>query len=105
MSQGENMGEQDPDDPRGASRPLPDTTTMHLAYAEASVMVLECLMRLMIERKLLSMDEILHELEVAIGAKRTLMQEGSHPEIANVAAGVLSTLANSLAASWPKTRP
>jgi hypothetical protein len=77
---------------------FPGTTTIHLAYAEASVMVLECLMRLLIERKLVSLDDMLEAVDTAIETKRVLSQEGSHPEIARVAAGVLSTLANSLAA-------
>jgi hypothetical protein len=77
---------------------VPSTTTMHLAYAEASVMLLECLTRLLIDRKLVSLDDVLDVVGLASDTKRTLVQDGVHPEISRVALGVLSSLANRLAA-------
>ena len=77
----------------------PATLTLHLAYAEASMMLLESLMRLMIERRVLPMEEIVEALEATIQTKRVLAAEGSHAQISTIAAGVVSTLANSIAAS------
>jgi hypothetical protein len=76
----------------------PADLTLHLAYAEASMMLLECLMRIMVERNLVPLEEIIDSLETSIETKRLLAAEGSHAEISTVAAGVLSTLANSIAA-------
>jgi hypothetical protein len=80
----------------------PSVETVHLAYAEASIVLLETLMQLLIDRKLVAMDDVIQSLETAIETKRVLAHEGDHAEISNVAAGVLSSIANSIAAG---TRP
>jgi hypothetical protein len=72
--------------------------TRHLAYAEASVMLIESLMLLLIEKGLCTNEQIVEAVETALDAKRQLAHEGEHRRIATVAAGVLSTLANSIAA-------
>lgn len=74
------------------------TLTLHLAYAEASVMLLEALMRLLVEREVLAIEDVIEAVETTIETKRVMAQEGTHPEISKVAAGILSTVANSLAA-------
>jgi len=61
-------------------------------------MLIECLMLTLIERRILTASEIVAAVETAIATKRQMVQESKHAEIAAVAAGVLSTLANSLAA-------
>jgi hypothetical protein len=71
----------------------------HLAYAEASIMLLECLMLVLLERKLIPMDALVEAVETAIETKKTQVKDGMHPKIATVAAGVLSKIANSVAAS------
>jgi hypothetical protein len=76
----------------------PSQTTLHLAYAQASVMILECLMQLLIDRKVIGIDEVIEAFDTAIETKRVLAAEHDHPEIARVAAGVLATMMNSLAA-------
>jgi hypothetical protein len=77
----------------------PQETKLHLAYAEASVMLLECLMIVLVERKLVPLDTLVDAVETAIEAKRSQVRDHSHPEIAGIAAGVLSKIANSLAAT------
>jgi len=77
----------------------PELLQEHLAYAEASIMLLECLLLVLIERKLIPMDALVEAVETAIETKRTQVKDGMHPQIAAVAAGVLSKIANSVAAT------
>lgn len=79
-------------------RESPADLKMHLAYAEASVMLVECLMLVLMEKKVLPIADLVDVVETAIEAKQQLVTERSHPEIATIAAGVLSKIANSLAA-------
>jgi hypothetical protein len=83
---------------RGTNPSDPSQLTLHLAYAEASVMIIESLLQMLIDAKALPLDAIIENLEQAIATKRELIADGSHPEVSRVAAGVLSGLANSLAA-------
>ncbi len=76
-----------------------EETRLHLAYAEASVMLLECLMLVLVERKLVPLDSLVDAVETAIETKQSQVKDGAHPEIAAVAAGVLSKIGNSLAAA------
>ena len=71
---------------------------VHLAYAEASVMLVECLMLVLMEKKVLPLESLTQAVEAAIEAKQGLVKDGAHPQIAIIAAGVLSRIANSLAA-------
>ena len=77
----------------------PELLREHLAYAEASIMLLECLMLVLIERKLIPMDALVEAVETAIETKRTQVKDGMHPQIAAAAAGLLSKIANSVAAA------
>jgi hypothetical protein len=77
----------------------PDETTLHLAYAEASIMLLECVMLTLIDRNVVSKDAMLEALETALDTKRAFVADGHHREIALVAAGILGRITNSLAAS------
>src|ERR1700754_4741085 len=72
--------------------------TLHLAYAEASVMLVECLMLVLMEKKVLPLESLTQAVEAAIEAKQGLVKESANPQIAVIAAGVLSRIANSLAA-------
>lgn len=78
--------------------------THHLAQAEAALMLVECLMHVLIERRLLGTHELIDAVETAIATKHQFISDGSHPEIAAVAVGFLSTFANSVAASDLKDR-
>jgi hypothetical protein len=61
-------------------------------------MLIECLMLTLVENRVLTTAQLIGAVETAIATKRQMVDEGEHPEIAAVAVGVLSTLANSLAA-------
>jgi hypothetical protein len=74
---------------------------LHLAYAEASVMLVECLMLIMMEKNLLHLEGLVEAVETAIEAKQGQVRDGTHPQIARLAAGVLSQISNSLRASGP----
>jgi hypothetical protein len=79
--------------------PVPSEEAKHLAYAEAAWTLLECLMLVLVEQRILTTHELVDAIEDAIATKRQMVADHEHPEIASVAAGVLSTLANSLAAA------
>ena len=86
--------------PPPAHTPIePADVAMHLAYAEASVMLVECLMLVLMEKKVLPLESLTQAVEAAIEAKQGLSKDGAHPQIAVIAAGVLSRIANSLAAT------
>jgi hypothetical protein len=87
----------DTPDALGTKTPASEITK-HLAYAEASIMLLEGLLQLLIARRLLTTEEIVDTVESIIATKQQMIVDGEHPDIAQVAAGVLSTLANSVAA-------
>jgi hypothetical protein len=82
-----------------ADLPVPSSdVAVHLAYAEAAVMLVECVMLVLMEKKVLPLDSLQQAVEAAIEAKQGLVKDGAHPQIAVIAAGVLSRIANSLAA-------
>jgi hypothetical protein len=76
----------------------PAETTKHLAYGEAAVMLLECLMLVLIEQHVLTAQQMVEAVESAIATKRQMVHEGEHPNVSAIAAGLLSTVANGLAA-------
>jgi hypothetical protein len=80
------------------TKPPDSEITKHLAYAEASIMLLEGVLQLFVARRLLTAEEIVGTVESIIATKQQMIVDGEHPEISSVAAGVLSTLANSMAA-------
>jgi len=72
--------------------------TLHLAYAEASAMLIEALLHLLIDRNVLTVEAVIETVEATLETKRLLAKEGTHPEISAVAAGLLNGIANSVAA-------
>jgi hypothetical protein len=92
------------DIPRGLPRSEPDgeappsETIKHLAYGEAALMLIECLMLLLVEKRVFTTEAMVGAVEMAISTNRLMVKEHEHAEIAAVAAGMLSTIANSLAA-------
>jgi hypothetical protein len=76
----------------------PSESTKHLAYAEAAVMLIECLLLVLVEQRVLTTQQAVAAVESAMATKRQMADEGEHARISAVAAGVLSTMANSLAA-------
>jgi hypothetical protein len=76
----------------------PSDVAMHLAYAEACVVLVECLMHVMAEKQLIPKEELVAAVENAINAKKAMADANWHQNIAPVAAGVLAQIANSLKA-------
>jgi hypothetical protein len=85
--------------PREEEAAAPGEGIKHLAYAEASIMLLECLMLVLIEQRLLTKDQIVSAVESAIATKRQMVADHENQKIATVAAGVLRIIANSLTAA------
>jgi hypothetical protein len=74
-------------------------TTEHLAYAEASLMLVEGIMLVLLEKQILTLEDLQSVIENAVETKQAFVDADVHPRISNVAAGVLRRLANSVAAS------
>jgi hypothetical protein len=55
-------------------------------------------MLILVEQRVLTTQQMIAAIESAIATKRQMVQDGEHPNVSAVAAGVLSTIANSLAA-------
>ena len=86
-------------DSRGSDgAPKPSEVSLHLAYAEACVVLVECLMHVMVEKKLIAKEDLVAMVESAINAKKAMADANWHREIAPVASGVLAQIANSLRA-------
>ena len=62
-------------------------------------MLLERLMLLLIEQRIVTMSQLVDAVEDAIATKRQMVVEGEHPHISLLASGLLSSMRNSLAAS------
>jgi hypothetical protein len=76
----------------------PSSVAMHLAYAEACVVLVECLMHVMVDKKVVAKEELVAAVENAMNAKNAMADANWHRDIAPVAAGVLAQIANSLRA-------
>jgi hypothetical protein len=83
---------------------VPSETIQHLASGEAALLLLECVLHQLLDRKLLSTNEILDAIETAISTKRQMILDGEHAEVASVAIGTLQGIANSLVAADSKRR-
>jgi len=79
-----------------------DEQTLHLAYAEASVVLIESLMLLLVERRLVSVEDLIECMETAVETKQELAKAGSHPRLSVIAVGVLDSIANSVRAAQGK---
>jgi hypothetical protein len=78
---------------------VPSEETTQLVSGDAALTLIECLMVALIEHRVMTTHEIVVAVEAAIATKRQMVADDDHPETASAAAGVLSTLANSLAAA------
>jgi hypothetical protein len=76
----------------------PSELNTHLAYAEACVMLMECLMLVLIEKRVLGKEELVAEVENAINTKAQILADRGHSDIVPIAMGVLTQIANSLEA-------
>lgn len=76
-----------------------DDETLHLAYAEVSIMLIESLVHILLERRTMTLDEIQQAMDTALETKKDFIRSNMHPQISLVAAGVLRRLNNSVSAS------
>lgn len=92
--------------PSWAERPAAPQSahTLQLAYADASIILIEGLMHLLLERKVADAATLIALVEAAVETKRGEIAAGQHPEIAIITVGVLSRIGNSLAASTANSR-
>jgi hypothetical protein len=70
----------------------------HLAYGEAALMLLDALLILVVERKMIKVDDLIVAPELAVATKRQMAGDGEHPRISAAAAGLLTSMVDSLAA-------
>jgi len=80
------------------SEPI-STETRHLAEGEAAFVLLESLLLTLLDKGLLSSEEVVDAVENVIAVKHEM--EGTEPKLSKVAAGLLTTLANSVSAARP----
>lgn len=77
----------------------PEVVRKHLAAAEAALMLVESLMLALVDSRVLTSQQLIEAVETVIDTKRQFVAEGSHPGISAIAAGLVTTVANSLAAT------
>ncbi|TGE01207.1 hypothetical protein [Methylobacterium nonmethylotrophicum] len=76
----------------------------HAAAGQAALMLVESLMLSLVERRVIDSGELVEAVEAVIETKRQLASGGREPEIAREAVALLTTIANSLAATGPAAR-
>jgi hypothetical protein len=87
----------------GSAAPArPEDETLHLAYAEASILLIESLMLHLVERGIVSAAELIESMETAIETKREFVRDGVHPQLASLAGGVIARISNSVGSTRPR---
>ena len=71
----------------------------HAAAGQAALMLVESLMLSLVERRVIDPGELIEAVETVIETKRRLAADGREPAIAREAVALLTTIANSLAAT------
>ena len=69
-----------------------------LAEGQAALFLLEALLFRLMERKLLTPEDVVELVENALSAKQRLAEDGSDTELARISAGLLSSLTASFSA-------
>jgi hypothetical protein len=82
-----------------------DDTRQLLAEGQAALMVAEILLLVLLEAKVIEKDRLVDAIETVIATKRSMVSEGSAPEVSNAAIGLLSSIANSLTAVGDPLEP
>ena len=77
----------------------PDSTTYVLAEGQAALFLVEGLLFALLDAKLISTEKLQEAIELVIATKRNLAADGQRPAISQVSAGILSAMANSIAAA------
>jgi len=82
-----------------------DDTQHLLAEGQAALMIAESLLLVRLEAGVVGKDRLIESIETVIAAKRSMMIDGNAPEVAAVAVGLLSSIANSLTAVGDASEP
>lgn len=82
-----------------SGRTPPSDELKHLAAAEAALMLLESVMLALAKEGIIPVEKLVEAIEIVIDTKRDFVAAGAHPEISEVAIGLLSNAANSLGAT------
>jgi hypothetical protein len=75
---------------------------MRIAHGEAALTLIESLLLTLIENDILSQDQVQESVEIAIEAQRQNAEDGNRPDVAHASAGLLTMVANSVAAARRK---
>jgi hypothetical protein len=84
---------------------VPDETQQLLGEGQAALMVAESLLLVLLEAKVVEKQRLVEAIETVITAKRSMMIDGTAPEVCAAAIGVLSSIANSLTAADDSPKP
>ena len=76
-------------------------TEGHLASGQAALIALESILLALADKQLLTQEEIVAAIEVAIDAKLGLLEDGERPEVLHLSVGMLKKIANSIKAAGP----
>jgi hypothetical protein len=83
------------------SDPASRDLAMQLAHGQAALLLLECLMLTLIEQKAMTAEQMVSAVDTVLATKLQMVRDNYHPQIAKLAAGLLSRIGNSLAATQP----
>jgi hypothetical protein len=82
-----------------SSDPAARDLAMQLAHGQAALLLVECLMLALIEQKIVTADEMVGAVETVLATKLQMVRDDEHPQIAQLAVGLLSRIGNSLMAA------
>jgi len=77
----------------------PDDTTQLLAQGQAALMIAESLLLVLLEAKLVDKERLVDAIETVIATKRSMLIDGTAPDVSTAAIGLLSSIANTLCAA------
>jgi hypothetical protein len=79
--------------------PVSRDLALQLAHGQAALLLIECLMLVLIEQNVMKADQMVEAVETVLATKLQMVRDQEHPQIAKLATGLLSRIANSLAAA------
>lgn len=97
------MASENDDSKSGREGGPPDVVALHLAFAEAAIFLVESLLLVLHERRVLTKEDVLDVVRTAVEAKKDLVEHDVHREISSVGSGVLKRIENSLSATTPQS--
>jgi hypothetical protein len=75
-----------------------DSEAVHHAYGEAALFLVEALLLTLVERGVLTSDEMIEAIDTAIRTKRQSAEDGVHVEVSVIAAALVTRIGNTLGA-------